>query len=941
MRVLAALGLLIMTTTFIAQAQQTTVPTQNIPAVKYEKYKLSNGLEVILSEDHRLPLVAVDVWYHVGAANERPGRTGFAHLFEHMMFQGSRHINLTDHFRYLESAGASDINGTTSFDRTNYFETLPANQLDLALWLESDRMGWLLDNLTARNLANQRDVVRNERRQGEAEPYSVIEEAVFHNLFPKEHPYYGVVIGSHADIESSEIKEVRDFHELFYRPNNATLAVVGDFDPKTIKASIEKYFGPIPAGSPVPKVNINTPSITSERRATVTDTVELPRVYMAWLTPRIYQPGDAEADLMARILGGGKSSRLYKKLVYDMQIAQDVTAENMSLMLGSVFTLQATAKPGIKPEQLEKAINEELLALQEQDPAKEELDRARNKAESQLIRPLERLGGFGGVADRLNSYNHYLGDPGFLPKDLARYDAVTPSDLRQFAKTYLTTNSRVVVYGVPGQKVVDDVPKREDTALKLPAPEPPKDKAEEAWRAHAPKPASARSLNLPVPTTFKLPNGVTVLLVERHNIPTLSIGVASLSGGETNPLQMPGLSSFTARMLQEGTQKRSALQLADDADQIGADLTSGSNPDSTYVMLGTLSKNAEPAFELISDVVLHPAFRDTDIERQRKLRLTSILQQKDNPYVLADKYFFLSVYGEKHPYAFLDVGTEQSITKLTRDDVENFYRKGYGPQNSLLVVTGDITPDQLKPLAEKYFGSWSGTATRPKTPEVSSALKRHIVIIDKPGAGQTMLRVGQVGLPHNTPDYAAAQVMNAALGGLFSSRINMNLREVHGYTYGAFSSFHYRRGAGPFFIGTAVRTDATAPAVTEIFKELDGMRSAELKPDELAMAKDAIARSLAGEFESNQQTAVNIGNLFTYELPLDYYNSLPAKVDAVTAADVQRVAQQRLSPGSMIVVAVGDREKIAPEVVKLDLGTVEALDVNGKPLDLKSQAPAK
>ncbi len=328
-------------------AQNAAKATPNFPTLKFEKYKLPNGLEVILSEDHRLPLVATDVWYHVGPANERPGRTGFAHLFEHMMFQGSRHVQANEHFKFLEAAGASDINGTTDFDRTNYFETVPANQLELALWLESDRMGWLLDNVTARNLANQRDVVRNERRQGEAQPYSLVEEAMFHNLFPKGHPYYGVVIGSHADIESAELKDVRDFHELYYRTNNATLVVVGDFDPKTIKSLVEKYFGPIPAGPPVPKITASTPAITSERRLTVTDEVELPRVYMAWLAPRIFQPGDADADLAARILGGGKSSRLYKKLVYEKQIAQDVAAYDYPLMLGSVFVVQATAKPGI------------------------------------------------------------------------------------------------------------------------------------------------------------------------------------------------------------------------------------------------------------------------------------------------------------------------------------------------------------------------------------------------------------------------------------------------------------------------------------------------------------------------------------------------------------------------------------------------------------------
>ena len=407
----------------------------------------------------------MDVWYHVGPANERPGLTGFAHLFEHMMFQGSKHVKANEHFKYLEAAGASGINGTTNYDRTNYFETLPANQLELGLWLESDRMGWLLENLTARNLANQRDVVRNERRQGEGFPYDVVEEELIHNMLPKGHPYYGSVIGSHADIESAELKDVREFHELYYKPNNATVAIVGDFNPKTIREQVEKYFGPIASGPPVPKVDVSTPPITSERRLTVTDEVELPRLYIGWLAPPIFHPGDAEANLMARILGGGKSSRLYKKLVYEKQIAQDVSADDDREGITSMFTVAVTAKPGVKLEELEKEVDAELAELQKHGPTKAEVEGARNTVETRLIQPLERLGGFGGVADRLNYYNHYLGDPGYLPKDLASCEAVTSAAIKKEAQAF-TRNSRVVVYAVPGKKIINDVPKREDAALK-------------------------------------------------------------------------------------------------------------------------------------------------------------------------------------------------------------------------------------------------------------------------------------------------------------------------------------------------------------------------------------------------------------------------------------------------------------------------------------------
>src|ERR1700723_2809436 len=468
-----------------------------LPALAYEKYTLANGLEVILSENHRLPLVAVNIWYHVGPANERAGRTGFAHLFEHMMFEGSQHVGAKAHIRYLAAAGATGINASPSFDRTNYFETLPSNQLALGLWLESDRMGYLLGTLDQEKLQNQKDVVRNERRQTtENAPYGLAEEEVYHLLFPATHPYYANVIGSHADIEAAPRDDVRDFFRQYYTPNNASLAIVGDFDPAQVKQLVVKYFGSIPRGPAVPKIEVQTPPIPSERRAIVTDRVELPRVYMAWITPSYYQPGDAESDLLAYILGGGKSSRLYKSLVHDQQIAEDVSADNSSLLLGSVFEIAATAKPGVKPEVLEKAIDEVLTTFRSQGPTEAELLRARNVLETGMVESLES---YGAIANRLNQYNQYLHDPGYLPKDFARYSAVTVADLKRAARRALSPGHRVVVYGVPGEKVIHDVPRMPEEAGKKPdGPGAATDAAEESFPKTAPQAPPSSQLSIPV-----------------------------------------------------------------------------------------------------------------------------------------------------------------------------------------------------------------------------------------------------------------------------------------------------------------------------------------------------------------------------------------------------------------------------------------------------------
>jgi zinc protease len=757
---------------------------------------------------------------------------------------------------------------------------------------------------------------------------------MYHQLFPKNHPYYGMVIGSHADVEAAELGDVRDFFKQYYSPNNATMAIVGDYDPKTIKGLVEKYFGAIPVGAPVPTIEAVTPPITSERRVTITDKVQLPRVYVAWLTPPRFKPGDADLDVLAYALGGGKSSRLYKKLVYEKQIAQEVSAEQQSQMLQSVFTIEALAKPGVTPEQLEKAIEEELAEIQKNGIAPEELERARSTIQTGKIQGLQRLGGFGGVADLLNLYNHFTGDPGYLPKDIGRYDNVTPASVQKFAQT-LTPNSRVVVYGVPGEKVLHDVPQRKADP-NLAAQAMPGGPGNDEWRNMQPKPGPVKAPNLPQPKEFKLANGLTVLLAEDHKLPVMTARVAVLRGSEANPVDRPGLASFTAAMLTEGTEKRTALKLADDTAQTGGSVNSDSTADASSVAASGLTWHADQLFDLLSDVTLHPAFRKEEIERLRQRRLTTLIQEKDDPRTVATKAFYRELYGDKNPYGYMETGTEASAKTTTRDDLVNFYKSGYGPRNAALLVAGDFTEPQLKALAEKYFGGWTGVATKQGPPTVSDTLKRRIVIVDKPGSPQSMLRIGQVGLERKNPDYVPVNVMNDILGGLFSSRIMLNLREVHGYTYGAGSAFLFRRGRGPFFVGSMIRTDVTAPAVKEVFTELDKMRSTQPTAEEVNTAKESYIRHLTAIFETTSQMSSTMSNLFVYDLPLNYYATLPGKIEAVSAPDVQRMAEKYLAPDKMVIVIAGDRAKIEPDLKKLDLGTVEAQDTEGKPIAEKA-----
>ena len=910
-------------------ATASTVP--DIPRIEFEKYTLPNGLEVILSEDHRLPLVAVDIWYHVGPANEAAGRTGFAHLFEHMMFQGSKHVPGDSHFRLLEAAGGTNLNGTTNFDRTNYFETLPANQLELGLWLESDRMGYLLETVDAAKLANQQDVVRNERRQGtENSPYGVVNEALVQTIFPKTHPYFGNVIGSHADIQAAKLDDVKNFFKQYYAPNNASLAIVGDFDKAQTKALVEKYFGPLKRGPDVPKVDVTTPPITSERRAVVTDRVELPRVYMAWISPAFFKPGDADADIAASVLGGGNSSRLYKTLVYEKQIAQDVSVFQASQALGSTFQIVATVRPNHTPQEVEKAIDEELNRFRQGGPEEKEVARARNTFETNMLQGLEVLGGFGGVADTLNMFNHYVGDPGYLPKYLEEHRQVTPASVKAFAAKYLQPQTRVVVHGVPG---------RRNLGANVPTPPAPKVapgtgaeaiNADAPWRATQPKPAADRGLRLPTPATFRLANGLTVIFHERPgSMPVVAADLVIRTGGDANPIDRPGLANFTAAMLDQGTQSRNALQIADDVAQLGASLNATSSKDATIVSASSLRKNFPAALDLLADVTLRPSFPQAEVDRQRTSRLARLVAQRQDPSTVASIATVAALYGSQHPYGFIEIGTESGVTATTRDDLQAFWKKNFVPGNAALVVAGAIGEAELRPLVEKAFGAWpSGTATAPALGTAATTPAR-LVLIDQPGAPQTSVFVASIGPPRSTPDFAAVSVMNAVLGGLFSSRVNLNLREKNGYTYGAFSQFVFRKGPGPFWVIAPVRTDVTAPAVSEIFKEIGRMTSAPMTPDELAMAKDSIVRTLPSEFETSPGTAGSLANLYIYDLGLDYYTKLPSEVASVSADTALAAAKKYLVPDRMIVVAVGDRSKIEPALKKLNLGAVEARRADG------------
>lgn len=894
------------------------------PELAFEHYTLDNGLDVTLRKDDRVPIASVNLWYSAGPANEVEGRRGFAHLFEHMMLQGSGH-RPGDYYSTLQAVGATGVNGSTDLDRTSFLEDVPSEQLELALWAESDRMGFLLDAVDLKTLRNQQDVIRNERRQNvDNAPYGLAREEVYRQLFPPDHPYHYYIFGSHADMQSAELDEVRDFFRRYYGPNNASLAVAGNIDIARTKAMIQKYFGTIPRGPDVPEVKVKVPVIESEKRSVVTDTVELPAVYLAWVVDNDFA-ADAQGSLAARMLGGGKASRLYRDLVHELQIAQGVTAELRTLTHGSVFQISATAKPGRTPAELEEAITGALERMAQEGPGEKELQAAKA---STLAITMKSLESSDAVADRLNAYNHYLGDPDQLQEDIDRFQDATAADVRNFVDRKLARNRRVVVQVNPGPKMLPPDP---------PAPPPPTGEPEprpapaEPWRNQVPKASEAPKVELPVPTEFELGNGLKVYLVSRPELPLVTAQVTARSGSAQDPPEMPGLASFAAEMMNEGAGGRSTLEIANRATALGSTLETGSSREASVVIVQALKPNLDETVKLLSDVVLRPAFPQAEIDRIRTERLAALQQQRSQPMTTAFKVMWREQYGDLHPYGNLPLGTEQANQKIGRSDLVRAYSRAFVPANSALILTGDLDEDEARRLAEDAFGDWEGGAPPAIAPADPAPSAERVLLVDRPGAPQTSLVLSQPGLARGDPDWSKMQLVNQVLGGLFSSRLNQKLREVQGVTYGVDSQLTQGVRPGLLYVSMSVDRGQVATSAAETISELRRLKESGITETEMAEAREAILRSLPTLFRTNGTTAGTVSHLYSLGLPQDYYRRLESRLSLVTTADTAEVASRYLAPDSVKAVAVGDRAVTEEQLRSLGLGEVALRDPDGLP----------
>ncbi|API59984.1 peptidase M16 [Tardibacter chloracetimidivorans] len=906
------------------------VKTVDIP---YQQFTLDNGLRVIVSTDRKAPVVAVSIWYHVGSKNEPKGKTGFAHLFEHLMFNGSENAD-GEFFVPLENAGATDFNGTTWFDRTNYFETVPTGALELALFLESDRMGHLLGAVTKEKLDNQRNVVQNEKRQGDNQPFGLVEYAQLAALFPEGHPYRHSTIGSMADLDAASLEDVRSWFRAHYGPNNAVLVLAGDIDAEAARPLVEKYFGDIPRGPEQPPVTAPVPTLSAPVEEVMKDKVATTRIYRMWTVPGLNDPDAVNLDVATSVLGGLASSRLDNELVKKQQLAVAVSAGLQAFEKVGLVEVYADVKPGVDPAVAGRALDRQIEKLLKEGPTADEVRRVATGQVASRIAGLEKVGGFGGKAVALAEGAIYANDPEFYKRQLARYAAATPASVKAAAAKWLTRPAyRLMVE--PGEREPDDVAAARNTGVRpryyadpdvkpVPAAEKAAPQTAAVTKRKAPDVKPVDDLEWPDVERTKLSNGMEVVFARRATVPTVRLSMSFDAGYAADDKAKLGTHAMMLALMDEGTRTRSSIDIAEEQERLGAVITPEASMDRTDVSLFALKPNLAPSLALFADIVRNPAFAAGEVERVRGQMLTKIRSEKTQPSGLALRELPPLLYGKAHPYGipFTGTGDEQGVTAVTRDDLAAHHRHWLRPDNATIFAVGDTTLAELTPLLEAQFGDWRSPAgAKPAKLFRMDRMARpaRIVVIDRPGP-QSLILAGQTLGVEGTDDPLTLITANEVLGGSFVSRLNMDLREAKGWSYGVGTQVRLVRETVPFLLFAPVQTDRTGDSVKALIGGMqDFLTKSGVTAEELGRTINNQVRSLPGSFETSSQLLGAIARNATFERPDDYYETLADRYRAMDAADLDAAARRYIRPNDLIWVIVGDAAKVGPQLQPLGL----------------------
>ena len=881
----------------------------NVPDIEYDTFTLSNGLTVVVHEDRKVPMVAVNVWYHVGSKNEKVGKTGFAHLFEHLMFNGTENYN-AEYFEPFEKIGATDQNGTTNNDRTNYFQNVPTNALDLALWMESERMGHILNVIDQEKLDEQRGVVQNEKRQGENQPYGQVFNAIGKAAFPEGHPYSWSVIGSMADLNAATLDDVKEWFETYYGPTNAVIALAGDIDLETAKIKVQEYFGDIQPGPPLTKPKKWIAKRTEQTREVMEDNVPQTRIYKVWNVP---EDGTAESqalDLASSTLAGSKNSPLYQELVYKTGLATGVSAFYYGREIAGLFIISATVAPEQDVKEVESVIDATLEKYLKTGPNSKLLKNTKTSTIAGLTNGLQRIGGFGGKSDILATYQTLYGDAGAFRKILEMYLDTSANEVKAASNKWLSSGDYVLTI-VPAAKT-SIVESTIDRSKGIPYP------------------TEKLSYSFPKIQSAVLNNGSKLVLAERNDLPLVQLEIVFNNGYAVESEDELGLVNFTMSMVDEGTKKYNSLEFAEMQESLGSGIGFGSSIDTTYASMSSLKVNLEKTLDLFKEGLLNPIFPQVELDKVKKRWLAGIDQELNSPASMANREIRTLVYGSGHPYAKASSsGTKNTVETFTREDLQAMYAKITNPNDATFIVTGDISLADATNLLNKKFSNWKSSnksTIKVNLFDVEDQTSPRVFLIDKPGAIQSYILAAQLLPPTNSNDDILIDYMNYAIAGSFTSRLNMNLREDKSWSYGVRTSTGYSQGQRLMRMTAPVQTDKTAQAILEILREYDEyINSSPINSDELSKIKNARTLRLPGQYETLSALLGGIEDIVKYNRDYDYLDTIADKRNSIKLEDVKSATSKYLDTNKWTWVIVGDLNEIEDPVRELNIGPLEII----------------
>jgi len=901
--------------------------------IPYQMFTLKNGLRVIVHTDRKAPVVGVTVYYRVGSKHEPKGKTGFAHLFEHLMFGGSE--NVPDFDAPLTAAGSSQTNGSTWFDRTNYVETVPTGALDLALFVEADRMGRLLGAVSQAKLDAQRGVVQNEKRQGDNQPFGLVEYAMTEALFPADHPYGHTTIGSMADLDAASLDDVRAWFRDHYAPNNAVLALAGDIDLATAKAKVEKYFGSLASGPAVKPVAAPVPTLPHRIDQVMRDRVATTRLYRVWTAPGLNDPDSVQLAIGAAVLGGLSSSRLDNALVRKEQLAVAVTAGVARFEQITRFDVSVDVKPGVDPAKVEARLDELIAELIAKGPTDDEVSRVATRTASGQIAGLEVVGGFEGKAATLAEGLLYSNDPAFYKKDMALLASATPASVQAAMRKWLT-RPVFALKVEPGERSAYEESKRagaDPAAAKEPAGAivPPKP------TMALPEVGTTPALQFPAVTTSRLSNGIKVHFARRAAVPTVNVAVSFDAGVASEPRTQSGIGKLLLALLEAGTTTRDSIAIAEEQERLGANIAAGASMDRAGVSLYALSANLAPSLDLLADVIRNPALAPGEVERLRAIQLAAIASERTQPMGLAGRAIYPILYGPDHPYGVSSrgAGDPETVKAITRDDLATYHRRWFRPEKAEIFVTGNVDQDALVAMLDARFGTWPSTRDLPPTKTVDAPVPQArpaIHLIDRPGSPQSVILGGFVTDRRASDDLVAFDVANSILGNDFTSRLNSDIREAKAWSYGVSAYLSARVGPSPYLVIAPVQADKTGPAIGAITQDIrDFLGPKGITQDEFArMAGAAVAR-LPGRFETSGAVLQQMRDDALANRSFDYVSTLTARYRAMSPASLDAAIRAVLDPAKLSWVVVGDKAAIQPQLGGLGL-PVSLISDNGQPV---------